>query len=204
MIHSISNDSISISVTEKGAELQRLFGHDSKLDYLWNGDPKFWGKTSPILFPIVGGLKNNTYLFNGKSYQLPRHGFARDCTFDLHNKTNSNLTFSLTSSKETKLVYPFDFQLLVGYTISQHILTVDYTVINNGEEAMFFSIGAHPAFKVPLTTDTTFEDYSLKFECKETVGKFPLSSDGLLEPKEIAWLTNEDRLPLKKDLQLSL
>src|SRR5438309_7580529 len=105
-MHSISNGTLSIQVADKGAELQSLYSKEYELEYMWSGDPAFWAKRSPVLFPIVGGLKNNMYTYKGKEYQLGRHGFARDNTFQLVEKTNESLTFSLHSNEQTKAIYP--------------------------------------------------------------------------------------------------
>jgi galactose mutarotase-like enzyme len=101
---SILNDVIAIEVAEKGAELQSIYNKQHNLEYLWSGDPAYWAKKSPLLFPVVGGLKKNTYNYKGKHYQLGRHGFARDNHFELVEKTNTALTFSLKSNEETGLL----------------------------------------------------------------------------------------------------
>src|SRR3954452_4992807 len=100
-MHSISNSTLSIKVADKGAELQSIYSEQYEVEYMWSGDPAFWAKRSPVLFPIVGGLKNNTYTYKGTEYQLGRHGFARDNVFELVEKTNESLTFSLQSNEQT-------------------------------------------------------------------------------------------------------
>lgn len=199
-MHSISNATISIKVADKGAELQSIYNKQSELEYMWSGDPAFWAKKSPVLFPIVGGLKKNTYNYKGKYYQLGRHGFARDNTFDLVEKTNSSLTFSLKSNEQTKEFYPFDFVFSVKYALQENKLQVTFLVENTGSDNLLFSVGAHPAFAVPLVKGTTYEDYYLQFNKAEDAGRWPLSLDGLIETTPTPWLKNENRLPLKKEL----
>src|SRR6478735_6011442 len=109
MIHSIQNNILSIAISTKGAELQSLIHKDFGIEYMWSGDPKFWGKKSPVLFPVVGGLKQNSYTHNGVQYQLGRHGFARDMDFYVTAQTEDSITFTLTHSAATKKVYPFLF-----------------------------------------------------------------------------------------------
>ncbi len=124
-MHSISNDTISIKVADKGAELQSIYHNQHELEYMWNGDPSYWSKKSPVLFPIVGTLKNDSYNYKGKDYKLSRHGFARDNDFELIEKTNLFLAFSLKSNELTKTFYPFDFVFSVKYALQENKLWVN-------------------------------------------------------------------------------
>ena len=105
----LENNFISATFESKGAELISLIKKTTNLNFIWNGNPSFWAKHSPILFPIVGTLKNDTYYYNEQPYSLSRHGFARDMTFDIISQNENSITFSLTSNKETlvKLKYRF-------------------------------------------------------------------------------------------------
>jgi len=199
-MHSISNSTLSIKVADKGAELQSIYSEQYEVEYMWSGDPAFWAKRSPVLFPIVGGLKNNTYTYKGTEYQLGRHGFARDNVFELVEKTNESLTFSLKSNGQTKAVYPFDFVFTVRYTLQENKLQVTFIVQNKGSENLLFSVGAHPAFRVPLVEGTAYEDYYLQFNKAEDAGRWPLSPGGLVETTTTPLLKNEDKLPLQKQL----
>ena len=197
---SISNDILSISVAFKGAELQSIYDKQNKVERLWNGDPSFWGKKSPVLFPIVGELKNNTYAYKGENYKLSRHGFAREMEFELTGHTEDSLTFSIRENEQTLAVYPFKFSFSVRYTLIENAVQVTYLVENTGQEIMYFSVGGHPAFKVPFAEGTNFEDYRLIFNEKETVGRYPLSPEGLTMREPVPLLQNENILPLTKDL----
>ena len=199
-MHSISNDTLSIEVADKGAELQSLYDKQHRLEYMWSGDPAYWAKKSPVLFPIVGGLKENTYRYKGKDYQLGRHGFARDNNFELAEKTNASLAFSLKSNEQTKISYPFDFVFTVKYSLDENRLQISFIVENPGLENLLFSVGAHPAFAVPLVEDTNYEDYYLQFSEIEDAGRWPLSADGLIETTPTPLLKNENRMSLKKEL----
>lgn len=199
-MHLISNDIISITVADKGAELQSIFHKQYELEYLWSGDPAYWPKKSPVLFPIVGGLKSDTYRYKGKDYKLSRHGFARDNNFELVEKTNTSLTFSLKSNEQTKGSYPFDFIFIVKYSIDENKLQITFIVENTGSENVLFSVGAHPAFAVPLVKGTEYEDYYLQFSSIEEAGRWPLNSEGLIETTSVPLLENESRLTLKKEL----
>jgi galactose mutarotase-like enzyme len=174
LITTISNSILTVQIKHMGAELCSLKNNSNK-EYIWSGNPDFWGKHSPILFPIVGTLKNNSYHYNDKEYKLSRHGFAREMNFELIHKQENSATFLFTSSVETKEKYPFDFELYLIYTLENSTLKIEYKVINKGESKMPFSIGAHPAFDLP----NTFENYSLEFENSAPL-TFHLLQDGLI------------------------
>ena len=161
MIVTISNSIISASINTLGAELIRL-EKDSK-NYIWTVDETYWNKTSPILFPIVGRLKNDTYSIENKTYELPRHGFARNLEFQIVNQTESSVVFVLESNSETFKNYPFEFELRLEYELDENELKIKYSVENKSEATMPFSIGAHPAFAI----ENSFSDYSLKFNQTE-------------------------------------
>jgi len=196
----ISNQILQIEIASKGAELQSIINNKTGLEYLWDADPAFWSKKSPVLFPIVGGLKKNTYNYNNKSYQLSRHGFARDSFFELIAQTKNSVTYTLNNSEATLKNYPFDFSFAVTYTIEENKLICTYTVKNTGNETMFFSCGAHPAFKVPLTDNTDFTDWHLQFSATENAGIWPLSAEGLILKQAIPCLNNTNQLALSKPL----
>jgi galactose mutarotase-like enzyme len=199
-MHTISNEHLSIQVTNKGAELQSIRSIQNNLQYLWSGDPAYWGKKSPVLFPIVGGLRNNNYHHQGNNYQLSRHGFAREMDFTLVKQDDTSISFSLTSNDQTREVYPFDFIFTITYTLNKNTLHITFSVENTGTEAMPFSVGAHPAFAVPLERHLSYEDYHLQFSETEQANRWPLSADGLIEKTSRPFLQNQNKLPLKKEL----
>lgn len=174
MITTISNSILTAEIKHTGAELCSLTDNLNK-EYIWNGNPEFWGKHSPVLFPIVGTLKNNTYQYNNNEYHLSRHGFAREMDFKLIDKQENSAVFSLTASPETQEKYPFDFDLHLIYTLENKTLKIEYKVFNKGESKMPFSIGAHPAFDLP----ENFENYSLTFDENDTLNYY-LLEDGLI------------------------
>lgn len=168
----ISNSTLSASIKHAGAELFSIKNNQNK-EYIWEGNPDFWGKHSPVLFPIVGTLKNNIYTIDGNEYQLPRHGFARDMEFQLIEKTENSATFSLESTTETLKKYPFEFELQLIYTLEDTSLSIAYKVINKNGKKMPFSIGAHPAIALP----ENFENYAFEFEQEETLKYYLLEND---------------------------
>ncbi len=191
MTTTISNSNLTAQIKHLGAELFSLKSDHNK-EYIWEGNPTFWGKHSPILFPIVGTLKNNSYSINNEKYQLNRHGFAREMEFELLEKTDDSATFSLVSTIETKKVYPFDFELQISYSLDGSKLNIDYKVINKSDLIMPFAIGAHPALALP----GNFEEYSLEFQQDEIL-KYYLLEEGLISNH-----TNELQLD-KKQLGLN-
>lgn len=199
-MHELSNSQLSILISAHGAELQSIYAKNTGIEYMWSGNPAFWGKKSPVLFPIVGGLKNNTYSFKGKDYTMSRHGFARDRLFTISKQTEDSITFSLKSDEATLAIYPFHFLFSIRYQLSGTSVNVTYQVENIGEEELYFSLGAHPAFAVPLMPDTSFEDYYLQFNQIETAGIWPLSENGLLLANATPFLTQENKIQLRKPL----
>ncbi|MET0573844.1 MAG: aldose 1-epimerase family protein [Pedobacter agri] len=175
----LENDYLKVSLNAKGAELQGLYSKETEIEYLWNANPKYWAKHSPVLFPIVGSLKDDHFKYKGKNYELPRHGFARDHVFEIEKTSSAEAVFTLTQSDETLKVYPFHFKLKLIYKLIDRKLNLTYEVINTGNETLLFSIGAHPAFAVPNTPNTNYEDYYLAFNTDERLTYWKLE-DGLV------------------------
>jgi galactose mutarotase-like enzyme len=191
----IFNSELSATINHNGAELISLKKIDSSKEYIWEGNPIFWGKHSPILFPIVGTLKNDSYTYKNNPYSLSRHGFARDMIFNLIDSTENMVILSLSSNEVTKERFPFEFELRIIYTLHFSILYVNYQVINKGFEIMPFSIGGHPAFALPKK----FEDYSLQFETDENLTCYQLENDLLSEKTKQIDLVKK-RLPITYSL----
>lgn len=167
----IKNQNIKAVIKSKGAELVSL--EKGEKNYIWKINSEFWNKTSPILFPIVGALKNAEYQFKNCKYQLPRHGFARDYNFQIFSKSDDSVIFSLKSSDETFKIYPFYFELRISYLLEGDKLIVGYNVINLSDEKMFYSIGAHPAFAI----EGNFEEFSLVFDEEKELVTHQLNQD---------------------------
>ncbi len=185
MSYSIKNEYLTATINPIGAELISLKS-DAK-NYIWDIDLNFWNKTSPILFPIVGKLKNESYTFNDKKYSLSRHGFARNFEFEVVQFHESSIVFSLQSNEETKENYPFDFELQIGYFLNEKSLKVTYKVINKNDFQMPFSIGGHPAFSLP----NNFNNYSLEFEKQEILYNYSLENELLTNNFESIELINK-------------
>ena len=178
-LYELKNEQIAITVDSHGAELKSLKKLADDQEYMWCGDAKFWGRTSPVLFPFVGGLKNKEYRFEGKTYSMTQHGFARDMDFELETQTESELWFTLESTEETLARYPFPFILNLGYRLEGSTVTVLWKVENPSEKQMYFSIGGHPAFNCPLTDETKQSDYSVSFADTDEIVSTRISEEGL-------------------------
>ena len=196
----LENDYLIVGVKEKGAELASVENKKTNLEYMWQGDPAYWAKTSPVLFPIVGTLKDDRYVYKGKSYSLTRHGFARDSNFQLAEQQADQVTFLLYNTEASREKFPFDFKFAISYKLVKDFLEVTYDVKNTGGDRMYFSIGGHPAFNVPLVKGSTYEDYYLLFNERENAGRWPIDPHGLIEDHPEPFLKNASTLKLNHSL----
>ncbi|EPB3292629.1 aldose 1-epimerase family protein [Listeria monocytogenes] len=196
----LENEVLLVEMKTAGAELTRIFHKDTGLEYLWNADSKFWGRHSPVLFPTVGRLVEDTYLVDGKPYHLGQHGFARDRDFQVVEQTEKSVRFELDADEDSLAVYPYKFKLSIIYTIEKNTVAVSYEVENTDNKRIYFSIGAHPAFNLPLKDGTTFEDYYLDFGTEENLETLCL--EGPYRSGEIKKVVDEAAryLPLNYDL----
>ncbi len=157
MIHYIENEYLKIGVKEYGCELTSVLSKSDGYEYLWQGDEAVWYGQSPILFPIVGRLIDDKYLYNGKEYTMPKHGFARKTQWTLLSQDNDSMAFILSESDDTLKIYPFEFDLIVTYTLDKNELKVSHTVVNKNDFTMYFSLGAHPGFNCAIGDILSFE-----------------------------------------------
>ena len=176
----LENEILYVEMVEHGAELTRIYNKKTGAEILWNADPKFWKRHSPVLFPNVGKTWHNVVKIQGEQYPTSQHGFARDSEFEVVEKSENAITMKLTYSQETLKKYPFKFNLYIRHIIEDDILSTEWHVENADDKDMYFSIGGHPAFvcgenacgaKLVFGTDKDILEYSL------------LSNDGLLEDK---------------------
>jgi galactose mutarotase-like enzyme len=173
----LENEFIKVAFSTKGAEIQQILNIITEENYLWDGDPKFWGKFSPVLFPIVGGLKENTFVYNNHSYTLNRHGFARDMIFKIESQSADELLFVLSDTPDTLELFPFKFRLGIRYKIANSTLSCSYEVFNPDSKELLFSIGGHPAFSVNTSTDIEYSDYFLQFDNDDVIEYHQIDED---------------------------
>lgn len=193
-MHTLKNDVLTVEVSEHGAELHSI--RKGATEYLWQADPKFWARHSPVLFPIVGSVWDKLYRVDGKAYELGQHGFARDMDFVKVEGNDTEVFYRLESDEETLKKYPWPFRLEIGYKLKDNAIEVIWRVYNPGAEEMYFQIGAHPAFYYPDYDPETDERGYFSFDrseglecirimekgCVDAVTKYPLEipQDGLL------------------------
>lgn len=200
-IFNLQNDFIQISVNEIGAELCAIKSLSESKNYMWNANPEIWAGYSPVLFPIVGALKNDSYVFENKAYTLPRHGFIRkNANIKLLDSTENSLLFQLKNNAETLKVYPFYFEINMRYTIEGSKISISNEVINTGKKPMYFSLGAHPAFKCPVDSYEQYSDYYLEFEQPETAYTYEITESGLMGDKTDLILNNSNTIELHHGL----
>ncbi|MEK4670870.1 aldose 1-epimerase family protein [Niallia sp. FSL R7-0271] len=183
----IENEWLKVEIASSGAEIRKVQHKKNELDYMWTGDKAYWGRVSPVLFPIVGRLKDDKYELNGKSYPMSQHGFLRDADFDIEKKTDNAVSFVVKSDGRFLDVYPYEFTAYIHYSLLEDSLSVRWEIVNDNKDEMYFSIGAHPAFRVPLLDDESAEDYVLHFTTAENkdVTEYELK-DSLIHEKGIA------------------
>ncbi|WP_368901212.1 aldose 1-epimerase family protein [Oceanobacillus oncorhynchi] len=159
----IENDWLKVEIESNGAEIRAVEHKKNNLSYMWTGDSAYWGRVSPVLFPIVGRLKGDQYQLDGKTYDMSQHGFLRDVEFELGSHSTEHVAFEAASDGRFKEVYPYEFKATITYSLNQDSLSVDWKIENKNSGEMYFSIGAHPAFRIPLLENEGLEDYQLKF-----------------------------------------
>lgn len=179
--HTLQNGDLRVAFDDAGAEMLSIEDILTGRNYLWHGDSVYWGRRSPVLFPIVGSLKNKSYLYNGRTYSLSQHGFARDREFTMTEHTVDTIWFALAADEESQTVYPFRFRLEIGYQLQGREIKVMWRVKNEDDKTMFFSIGGHPAFMCPIDGTGKQTDYYLLFDQKEPLTYGKLSKNGLIE-----------------------
>lgn len=166
MRYTLKNESLIVEIDSFGAELKSVKRVSDGQEYMWQADPAYWGRTSPVLFPFVGVPRNKEYHYEGKTYPMGQHGFARDMEFspdpDLPQE-EKRIWFVLSSTEETYAKYPFAFRLHIGYELSGNRVKVLWRVENTDQKTMYFSIGAHPAFNCPVHGEEDKSGYGLRF-----------------------------------------
>lgn len=163
----LKNDLLEVELNPKGAEIIKIVGQQDGLNYMWRRDPILWANSAPILFPIVGALRNNECIIEGKTYTMTQHGFSRHNVYETHQSSDTCVEFVLKPNDEILKQYPYLFELKVTYTLKENRLECKSEVINKDNKVIFFQIGGHPAFACPLLEDESSNDYYIEFEENE-------------------------------------
>lgn len=199
MNYILENDQWVVQIKSEGAELCSFTNKETGKEYMWQADPSVWARHAPVLFPVVGRLRKDKFHYQGKTYSMSQHGFARDREFSLVEQEKQRLVLGLTADEESMEMYPFNFILDIIYHLHENKLTITYKVSNKDQHAMLFSIGAHPAFATPNILNQQMQEYALVFEQPETLERH-LIENGLRTGKTILILENEQKLPLHPSL----
>ena len=201
----LENEKLKVKVNCLGAELRSIYGKENELEYLWNADAKFWNRSSPVLFPFVGSLKEKKYTHEGKEYAMGQHGFVRDMDFEVISQKESEVWFSVKDTEDTMKMYPFHFVVEIGYRLEETEITVMWKVKNVNECDMHFSIGAHPAFFCPVYEGDKQTDYFIGLKDKngnkvESFVNKLLAGAGLTSTKTEIREYKDGLIPISEDL----
>ncbi len=179
MIYTIQNEHLQVSVSSYGAELQSIKS-TSGCEYLWQGDPKYWGEKAPVLFPFIARLQDKKYHCNGKEYPMELHGFAKRSEFICTASESNRVTLTLTDTPESHECYPYAFKLHMTYRLEGNTIHVEQLVENLSEDVMHFALGGHPGFRAPLEEGESFSDYYLEFSQACTPDLIGFTADTVL------------------------
>lgn len=202
MDYVLKNQHLTVTFTKKGGALTSI-KNEAGLEYLWQGDPKYWSGQAPVLFPICGSLRDERAVTkSGKEVRMPRHGIVRKEEFELESFTDDDITFSISSTPHMLDQYPFPFVLTITYLLKNNEVTVRYGIKNTGMEDMPCFIGGHPAFRCPLEPGEAYEEYEILFEKEEEASNpTPDTRTGLIDMENRTFLSwNKRNLPLSHQL----
>lgn len=200
MIYEISNDKFTAKIDSLGAQLVSLQGADH-FEYMWVGDPAYWREHAPVLFPIVGALREGKTRIGGQWFEMGRHGFAKRTEFALGAQAADSLSLVLTASPETKAVYPYDFKLTVSYRLQDSGIVTEFQVENPGSADLVYAVGGHPGFNIPVDESAGFEDYTIVFDSPESQRCPVIDMEaGLIDWEKSGFTLAGQEIPLKHEL----
>ncbi len=195
----LKNDTIKVTIDSHGAEMTSLQDSAGR-EYLWNADPAFWKRHAPVLFPLVGSLKDKKYRLGDQTYTLGQHGFARDMEFVHHSCDETECWYRLTETIATRIAFPYAFCLDVGYRVGEHCVDVMWRVLNSGSKDLYFSLGGHPAFVCPLDPEKPRSAYSLRFDTDKPLVSGILGQGGVLSDRTKTLNLTDGTLPISDGL----
>jgi galactose mutarotase-like enzyme/uroporphyrinogen-III synthase len=198
----IQNSTFKISVTKIGAELCSLFSKKDNIEFMWQANPTIWGSHAPVLFPIIGCLKDGEFLFEEKRFSVQKHGFIRNNETLESNIIGENyIEFHSKYNEETLKNYPFKYEFILRYLLQENGVKLEHTIINHDENnPLYFSLGGHPGFNCPFFENESYEDYYIEFEVPETDTTWLVNNEGLIENESISYLKETKILPLHPEI----
>ena len=199
-MHQIENETLRVQIREYGAELTSIYNKKTGIEHLWNADEAFWPWHAPVLFPIVGRVLYDEISIDGNKYELEKHGLARKLNFKVLEQSENKIVFALTSNDDTLKVYPYKFEFLIGYKVVGNKLVCSYEVLNRDTQEIHFSLGAHPAFNVPMGGSGKYEDYYIEFEQNENISRHHIDGDGFFDGRVTPILQGDNKLSLHSNM----
>ena len=200
MLHTIKSETLRADINPIGAELSSLYSQKTGKEYLWQGDPTWWAGRAPVLFPILCAMKDDTYIYNGKTYNMPKHGFVRQAAFNTTGAEGAKIVFEYTDNEETRGLYPFAFLFQVIFELSGNTLITTYRTENHNNCPMYFSFGSHEAYRCPREEGESFSDYYLEFDKDGTYISEKANDAGLLSGETFTVIENGRIIPLTPEL----
>ena len=200
MIHTIKNEFLTVSAKEAGAELMSILGAEGT-EYLWQGDPKYWSDRALNIFPYVARLNEGKYYLDGELHEMAIHGIAPYRDFTVTENDGTRMVFELRADEKTRAEYPRDFVFRIVYALEGKTLTVSFVCENRDEKTMYFGLGGHPGFNVPLAPGKKFEDYRLRFSETCEPLRVGFNADCFVTHEDVPFrLENGTDIPLRHDL----
>ncbi|MCR4656850.1 MAG: aldose 1-epimerase family protein [Lachnospiraceae bacterium] len=200
MRYTIENGSVKCMIDSHGAELKSLVRKEDGREFLWYADATYWNRTSPVLFPFVGAVKDKLYRYNGKEYTMGQHGFARDMEFSPDSQDREEIWFVLTESEESLSDYPFGFRLKIGYRLEGSSVKVMWSVKNTNSGEMYFAIGAHPGFLVKSLDGHAFRLYDKTGKTVSQIRNRKVAAGGCVKDESEEISVPGGRLAISKEL----
>jgi galactose mutarotase-like enzyme len=200
-MQTLENSKLKIQVKEVGAELSSIFNIETGKELMWQGNPDVWSGQAPVLFPVIGCLKEGHFIYKGEKYACPKHGFIRNNnSLTIEHKDETSVVFKIESNPDLKKIYPFDFKFFITYTLIESTITVHHKLINNDDKTLYFQIGGHTAFSCPVNDDEKYDDYYLEFDEVEHAETFLTSKEGLIYNYKKPFILNTDKIQLHNDI----
>lgn len=191
----LKNDKLTVVISTLGAEVQTMTTAEG-VQLMWTADKAVWGRHAPLLFPIIGRLKNQQYTLDGKVIQIAQHGFARDTEFTVEALDETSVTLSMTDSEKTHAVYPFSFKLAITYTLDGASLKKTHTVTNCSDTVLPYEIGGHDGYLTTLFAGEKMADYSIEFPGQDVIYPFVMDENCFLTPDKLTYPLTDGNLPL--------
>lgn len=198
-MHRLENNDFTVLIDERGAELVSFRSKRDDTEYIWQADPAIWKRHAPLLFPVIGRLKNGQYTAGGKAYTIPQHGFGRDLVWMLHRVSDTCAVYTLTQNEQTKAMYPWDFTCTVRYTLDGATLIKEHTTRNDSDTEMYYELGGHDGYALCLGAGERLTDHYVAFEGVDTLHPILADENVMLSQAHGALPLTDGRLYLTRE-----